>query len=410
MEEVLFAALAGAAAVSVAVAVAMHACLHVKLLQRHRRPRRLHAPDVSILKPLKGTDDGLEANLASLARQKYPGKLEILLAAADPADPALAVAQRVKRRFSDVDIRIVPGATGPGLNPKVANLIPLTEAARYDHLLVSDSNVRVNSDYLANTARELVDPQVGLVSNVLAGSGERTLGAALENLHLNTYIGAAVSCADLVFSHPCVIGKSMLMRREALESLGGWGSVADVLGEDYLLGQAFAQAGWGVVVSPQVITTVNQRWPVRRFVSRHLRWAQMRRWIAPGPYALEPLMNPVPWLLAVGWLGLLAPSWLGIEGGTWSSWAVSAIGIKIGSDVLLSLRLRGTVPRRLTPLWIPVKDTLALAIWALGWIVRTVQWRGNRWRIGPMSALSPLSAPLPFETGVEPAVSRHNAS
>ena len=400
-----FAALVLLAAASLLATAATHACVHWTLWRRGRA-RPAYAPSISILKPLKGADEGLYRNLASIAAQQYSGRFEIVLGAADADDPALAVAQRVRAEFPEVSIRIVPGRSGPGRNPKVANLEALSGAARHGWLLVSDSNVRVGPRYLQDTAAELADPQVGLVSNVLVGVGERSFGAALENLHLGTFVAAAVCGADVMAGHPCVVGKSMLMSRDALACVGGWSSVRDVLGEDYLLGAAFKRAGYRVVLSPHVVATVNGSWPLASFVSRHLRWAQMRRWIAPLAYAFEPLLHPVPWLLLLGLVAAVREA--GLPGGpeiAWAKLALTGVGLKLASDVLLMFRLRGSVPRGLAPLFIPVKDLIALGLWGLGWFLREVEWRGHRLRIGPMSALEPLEGgtiePV-IEGGAEP--------
>jgi hypothetical protein len=110
------------ACASTLITAVMHTAAHRRLRQG-RRPARGSSPSVSILKPLKGDDDEFDDNLASLARQRYGGELEILLAAADPGDPALDAAQRLRRRFPGVAVRVVPGRAGPEPNPKVANLV-----------------------------------------------------------------------------------------------------------------------------------------------------------------------------------------------------------------------------------------------------------------------------------------------
>ena len=358
----------------------------VRAVLAARRSRGSGRPGISVLKPVKGLDEGFRENLLSLARQEYPD-FEILVGAAEANDPALAVAREVGRRYPHARVRAFVCPEDGGLNPKVSILRRLSTQAHHDLVLVSDSNVRVGPGYLVALAEELGDPRVGLVSNPIAGDGARTLGARLEHLHLPTFVARATLFAH-VHGHACVVGKSMLFRLSRLAALGGWAPVRDVLAEDYALGRTFQLAGDRVAISPFVITTYNQDLPVERFFNRHLRWAQMRRRVSPATYLIEPVFYPsaVLLLLLVWALAAGAPTGLAVPA------SLAGLALRLGADRALLRRFTGRVPSLGDLLLTVPKDVAALTLWAIGVFRRTVDWRGNRLLVGPGSRLERLPA------------------
>ncbi len=387
LEHPIIAVITIVAATSIVVRTLL--CAVVLAHARRRVPALRAAPGISVLKPLRGGDDGLRDNLRSLLRQDYPGPFELVLGASDFADPALVVARALAREFPEHRIRVVLTDPGAAANPKVANLIGLAAVARHPLLLVNDANVRVGPTYLRAMAAELQSPGVGLVGNLIAGTDDEGLGAILENLQINGFTAAGVCGAELG-GHPCVIGKSLLMRRCDLDAVGGLPALGRVLGEDYVLGQAFARAGLGVRISSHVVAARSAGWSMRRFVERHLRWCQMRRWIAPCAYVIEPVLSPCPWLLAV----VVAAACTEDPGD--AALALAALGGVVwlaGLEAVQARALRGAWPPALYLAAVPLKELMMLGIWACAWVRREVVWRGRPHRIGAGSVLSPALRP-----------------
>ncbi len=346
-----------------------------------------YSPPVSILKPLRGLDDNLFDNLASFCAQNYP-EYEVLFSLQDHNDPAYKVAKKVQDRFPGRNITIVVERCNAGLNPKVNNLIPAYRKARHPYVLISDSNVMVDENYLAEITRRAHDPEVGLVSNVIRGAGGRSLGSVLENLHLNSFILGSVSFLDRFLGMPCVIGKSMLMKKEDLEALGGLAAFKDILAEDFIIGREMQRAGKKVVLSSYLISNVNEYWGIKRFLNRHTRWGKLRWKIGGAKYISELLANPV--FIATLPILLKGPS-----AETLSLAALTGL-IKVFGDSLIGRTIEASAERtylhKQSPLvyfLVPVKDIIIGMLWFVPLLSSTVVWRGNRYVIGKDSRLSP---------------------
>jgi ceramide glucosyltransferase len=366
----------------------LHHCVRVV---RTRVPKDGPTPKISVLKPLKGAEPELYENLVSIATQDYPD-FEIVFGCEDAMDPALAVARRVQREFPEVPMRLVAGGYAEGENPKVRNLTQIARAARHDWVLVSDADVRADRGYLRAMAAETGDPNVGLVSSIIAGVGERTLGGSLDNLHMNGFIASAVSGADVLVKHPCVVGKSMLFRKSVLNRMGGLGLVRDVLAEDYVLGQAFHREGLRVALSGHPVRAVAGDRTLSAFFTRHVRWGQMRRHIVPIHYIGEPLLMPTPWLFAA-FLVALAPGRVMSRLDYWAAaFAVCALSVKTIADGVQTKYLRGYRADHADVALIPLKDLVLFGAWAVSWAKTTVTWRGTVLRIGRGSSLAPVSS------------------
>ena len=363
----------GATAVSLALYAAMMA-LFVRAMLRRRPPEVRAArragpgsPRVSILKPLSGRDDELDENLDSFAAIAYPD-FEVLLGVASLGDPAHEVAQRFAARHPGLAVRIVLTDPGAAVNPKVAQLIGLERGATGDVYVISDSNVRVGPAYLWALVDELADPRVGLVTSLFAGAGERTLGAALENLQLCVSSAPGYVAMNAVAWRPLTVGKSMAMRRADLAALGGFAPVGDVLAEDHALGRRFLDAGFLVRTSLETVENRNVACSILRTLERHTRWSKLRRALKPSAFAVEPMLTPV----VVGSAALVVA-----PGTVTAALLGAACVLQMGCAMLAVRVLRG---RWLGWWYMPLevaRSYLAFFCWLRACGSRRIEWRGH---------------------------------
>ncbi len=339
---------------------------------RQARPTIEAGPGLSVLKPLCGIDDDLEANLERFARLDYPN-YEVLLGLESRRDPALSIARAACARWPG-RFRIVLQRGEPGLNPKVNQLMTLAEAARHDVLVISDSNVRVHAGYLCEIAALLQDPGVGLVTHPVAGVGEHRLGSLMDSLHLAGSIAPGVVAAKRLARRDVVVGKSMAFRRSDLDALGGLAAVKDVLAEDYVLGLMVSSTlRKRVALAGTPVENVTQNRTVAEFARRYQRWHVMqRRSVGRLAYLALALLNPVL-LAAIG--ALLRPTPAAIAGLT----MVCAGKMTLDGATGRAMRRGGFRLAQLA--LVPAKDLIVGFAWMHGLVSDRVNWRGKRLRV-----------------------------
>ena len=334
-------------------------------------------PPVTILKPMKGVDDGLEKNLRSFFAQDYPD-VELILGSPTADDPALDVARRVAADFPKVKSKIVVEGEIHCPNPKVNLLSGLIRHASHKTCLISDSNVEADPGYLRDLMGHLQRPNVGLASSLFRGTGWKGLGGALESLQLNTFVMGGVAAAHVLANVPCVVGKSMLFRREDLEAIGGFVHLGAHLAEDQVCGEEMAARGRGVVVSGRLISNVLGYRSVRTFLERHVRWCRLRRRISLAGYVGEFLVNPAG-LAVVALVIVRSVPMAVVAGSIWLAASALAASAERRSGVRRSLLVY-------PPLEL-LRGILTLGAWFVPFFSSTVSWRGDKLKVGPRTRL-----------------------
>ena len=363
------------AAASLAILSAAYSllCLLAAFLYARRRIRLSNEapslPPVSILKPLKGADPEIFESLRSHCVQDYR-EYEILFGISDPADPAADIVKRLQADFPDCAIRLVPCERQLGSNGKVSTLAQLAAVAKYDILVVNDSDIRVGSAYSRSIISDLQKPGVGLVTCLYRGVPARTLGSRLESLGISTDFVPGVLVASLIEGGIHFgLGSTLAFRKQELRGVGGFEALADYLADDYELGRRVAQASGRVELSSTVVETFLPAYDFSGFVTHQLRWMRTIRASRPAGYAGLPLTFTLLWAVLT----------LILSTGSPYAWALVALAASLRIAVAITTgRMALQDQNVLRLLWLlPLRDLLAPFIWLSGLFGNKIVWRGK---------------------------------
>lgn len=326
-------------------------------------------PPVSILKPIKGADPDMYEALRSHCVQDYP-EYEILFGITDANDAAVPMIEKLKQEFPNRSIRIVDCEQRLGANGKVSSLAQMVPSATHEILLVNDSDIRVERDYLKTIAADLQRPEVGLVTCLYRGTPAATIWSKLEALGISTdFVPGVLAARAIEGGMHFGLGSTLAFRKSDLAAIGGFESLVDYLADDYELGRRIAELGKTVLLSSQVVETHLADYDFAGFLSHQLRWARTIRASRLLGYVGLLFTFTLPWATA---LLLLA------QGAAWARWAfVIAVVARFEMAAIsteLVLRDRNSV--RL--LWLlPLRDFFAPVIWLAGLAGNKIVWRGE---------------------------------
>jgi ceramide glucosyltransferase len=335
-------------------------------------PGPIDLPPVSVLKPLKGADPNMYEALRSHCLQHYP-EYEILFGVSTLEDPAARAVEQLGREFPDRKIRLVVCKERPGANGKVSTLVQLLPHASHEFLLVNDSDIRVQTDYLRSVIGELAAPGIGLVTCLYRGVPGGSVSSKLEALGINTDFMVGVLSARLIEGGLRFgLGSTLAFRRSSLAKVGGFEAIIDYLADDYELGRRISQTGERIVLSHSVVQTNLPGYNFAGFWAHQLRWARTIRASRPSGYAGLLLTFTLPWAVAA--FCLLPASWTG--------WLLAAALLARAGMAVVSASLVLQEPKSWRYLWLlPVRDFVAVMVWLGGLFGKKIIWRGEVFRL-----------------------------
>jgi len=330
-------------------------------------------PAVSILKPLRGTDPEMYESFRSHCLQDYPA-YEIIFGVSEADDPGAQLVERLQAEFKSVHIRLVLCMKDLGANTKVSNLAQMLPEAQYEHIVVNDSDIRVEADYLRNVMALLEDPKVGLVTCLYRGVASPSLGSRLESLSISTDFSPGVLAArQLEGGLHFGLGSTLAFRRSDLASAGGFDALSDYLADDYEIGRRIAGLGLKVELSETVVDTFLPRYDMKQFLDHQLRWARTIRDSRPGGYFGLVATFGLPWaMLALLCAGGAGWAWVLLGAAVLTRYAVA---LAVGRMVLRDQQ----VTRWLA--LVPLRDLVAVLVWFMGCWGHTVTWRGKTFEL-----------------------------
>jgi ceramide glucosyltransferase len=342
---------------------------------------------VSVLKPLCGAEPRLYENLRTFCEQRHQ-HFQLVLGVSSPHDPAIAVVRRLQAAYPTRDIELAIDTRVHGSNLKVSNLINMAARARHEVIVIADSDIAVDSDYLDSVAAPLADPGVGVVTCLYVARGVGGFWPRVGALFINEWFAPSVRVAHAMGSRRFGFGATLALRRETLERIGGFDALKNCLADDYWLAEHVRELGLQTVLSRVMVATDVIEPTFAALWQRETRWLRTIRSVNPPGFVSLLITFPTPWLLTSGWLTVS----LAMRGSAHAPLAAviagaSATALCVGARLLLHLR----AARRSRTFWrdlplVPLRDTLLALQWLVSAFGSHVVWRGARMQVGRPAA------------------------
>jgi ceramide glucosyltransferase len=338
-----------------------------------------YAPDVTILKPLKGVDARMYSGFVSHCRQEYAGNFEILFGVSSPDDPAAEQIEHLRAEFPECAIRLIVCPERLGTSGKVSNLIQMLRQARYDYVLINDSDIRVSPNYLTRVMACFGGQKVGMVTapylgRTAADGKGLTLWSRLEALGISTdFLPGVLTARKIEGGIRFGLGSTLAVSREALAAAGGLEPLVDYLADDYEIGVRIARAGYRVELCGEIVETTVPAYDFRGFWDHQLRWARSTRDSRRWGYVGLGITYCIPWAV----LNCVATGF--------AMWSFTLLSLVLLVRVSVALTVGVGLLRDeqvLRDIWLlPLRDFFGLGFWAWSFASHTVVWRGEHFTL-----------------------------
>jgi len=376
-------------------------CLIAVAVFSSRKPRAEGPawPAVTLLKPVCGLEKGLEENLRSACLQDHP-EYQVVFSVQDPNDPTLPLLEKIRAEFGHELVTIVVAEGRPRANGKIHNLVYALRAARHELLAFSDSDVRLEPDFLrVITAPLRDDPKIGFTCTPYRAVGAERWFEKLELLSLHDFTVNVIFAVMTGASAFC-LGSSLALRRSTLDAIGGLEPLEDYLVEDFELGKRIREQGLKGVLVPYSVDTMVDLPNAAAWWRHQLYWDKNTRFARPKGFFATLVIRPVAFALLFAAWRLFDPLGLVVLGAT--------LALRIGTSAAILALLRDREGLLNLP-WLAVRDLAGMAIWVLALQKGTVMWRGQRFELTPDGRMTPVPSQEEPLSGNTPVTSTLHA-
>jgi ceramide glucosyltransferase len=328
-----------------------------------------YTPPVSILKPLKGADPEMYKSFRSHCVQDYPAEYEIIFGVNDLADPAVAEVERIRKEFPGRNIRLVVCPATGGTNRKVTNLVQMVREARYEHIIINDSDIRVPKNYLRNVLSFFSDAKVGMVTALYRGVPDRTRWSRLEAMIISDFAAGILSAMVVDRGIHFALGSTLAIKKSVLDEIGGLEPLSSYLADDYELGLRTTRAGYRVMLADIVVETFLPDYDFHQMYEHQLRWGRTMRDLRKAGYAGIIFTYGLPWAIVAAILA---------GGAAWSLVLLAIVTATRFTSTYAFSRWVVQDDHSRRNLWlVPLRDAVGVLIFFASFAGNTITWRGE---------------------------------
>lgn len=349
------------------------------IIELRKNIRRPHIPSgftppVTVFKPMCGLEHGMDENLRSFCEQDYPD-YQIIFGLHGKDDDAIPVIQKLIADYPQLDLEMVVDTRLYGSNHKVSNLINMFPSAKHEILLVADSDMRVNKNYLHDIVAPFANAANGAVTCLYSGRTDSGVASKLNAMFINEWFLPSVLISNALKDISYCLGATMAVRREILTDFGGFEVLADYLADDYMLGQMVTERGYKVHLSHTIVENLSYEPSYKSLFLHELRWARTLRAVEPlgflGTFLTDTLI--ISCITALFALLFTQHSFL----------SSCILGITITARILLHLQVKSALDLdgRGSLLLIPVRDLISFVIRIVSFTGHSVEWRNHTFSV-----------------------------